>query len=119
MLGEPNKEALDRLPRLYETETKDTEKTVFHLHFFIGECDWWVAEFDSEDLFFGFVCLGDLLNAEWGYFRLSELRETRVVTDLRDAKTGDVLGKVPVEVEFDAFWRPKAFGEVREEKGFL
>lgn len=119
MIGEPSREALDRLPRLYQTEAVPIEETVIHLHFFIGACDWWAAEFDGEDLFFGFVCLGDPINAEWGYFRLSELRDTRVVTELRDGRTGEVLGKVPVEVEFDAFWRPRPFGEVREEKGFL
>jgi hypothetical protein len=44
------------------------------MHFFLGACDWYAAEFDGDDTFFGFAILnGDYFNAEWGYFSLSEL----------------------------------------------
>jgi hypothetical protein len=38
-----------------------------------------VAEYDGDDVFFGFVVLnGDTDNAEWGYFSFSELKALRV-----------------------------------------
>ncbi len=51
-----------------------------HMHFFLGGCDWYVAEYDKESQnFFGFVILNnDYLNAEWGYFNFSELCELKV-----------------------------------------
>ena len=67
MFNHPTTEQLDKIPRLYQTEhTSLMDKTIW-LHFFIGGCDWYIAEYDGEDLFFGFAILnGDLINAEWG-----------------------------------------------------
>ena len=74
MWNTPSPQRLDRIPRLYETESVSSQDKLIHLHFFIGGCDWFVAEFDSEDTFWGFVILnGDCRNAEWGYFSLAEL----------------------------------------------
>ena len=70
MLNEPPKAVLDKLPRLYQTEKAEIEETILQIHFFIGACDFYAAEFDGEDLFFGFVSLGDPINAEFGYFEL-------------------------------------------------
>jgi hypothetical protein len=79
MWNEPSKERLDRIPRLYETENVPLPDKLIHLHFFIGGCDWFVAEYDGEDLFFGYAVLnGDYDNAEWGYVSLSELKAVRV-----------------------------------------
>ena len=113
MTSEPPQALLDQLPRLYQTEKTEIEETIIRAHFFIGACDWWVAEFDGEDLFFGYVNLGDPINAEWGYFKLSALRATQIMADLRDAKTGQVLGKIPVEVEWDQYWKTKAFKDIK------
>ena len=76
-----------------------TEK-VIHLHFFIGSCDWYVAEISHKnwDLMFGYANLGDSYNAEWGYVSLSELKSL---------KTG------PVEVDFDHYWIPTAFKNIK------
>ena len=30
-----------------------------YLHFFIGGCDWYVAEYDGDDLFWGYVILNN------------------------------------------------------------
>lgn len=79
MWNEPSQERLDAIPRLYDTENIPTETKLIHLHFFIGGCDWYVAEFDGDDLFFGYAILNsDYRNAEWGYFSLSELRGIRL-----------------------------------------
>jgi hypothetical protein len=75
----PTKETLDKIPRLYETENIPLQEKLIHLHFFIGGCDWCIAEFDGEDIFWGFVILNDdFVNAEWGYVSFNELREIKI-----------------------------------------
>ena len=47
------------------------EKTIY-MHFFIGSSDWYIAEFDGDDIFFGYEILGgDEQNAEWGVCLIS------------------------------------------------
>ena len=69
MWNEPTKEQLAKIPRLYETEGVPLKEKQIYLHFFIGACDWYVAEYDEEEnLFWGYAILnGDLEMAEWGY----------------------------------------------------
>jgi hypothetical protein len=45
-----------------------------HAHYFVGGCDWYVAELDPEtgDAF-GYADLG---HGEWGYFNLVEMERT-------------------------------------------
>ncbi len=75
----PSKERLDRIPRLYETENIPLRDKLIHLHFFIGGCDWYVAEYDGDDLFFGYAILNDDHDcAEWGYISFRELKEVRI-----------------------------------------
>ncbi len=90
MLNPPPPEILARLPRLYATEDVLCPEKVIHLHFFIGACDWYVAEFDGEDIFFGFANLGDPINAEWGYFKLSDLAGTEVMAPVVNAETQEL-----------------------------
>jgi hypothetical protein len=79
MWNEPSQSRLDAVPRLYETENIPLKNKLIHLHFFIGGCDWYVAEFDGEDTFFGYSILNlDYPNAEWGYFSLAELKSLSV-----------------------------------------
>lgn len=95
MWNEPTKEQLDRIPRLYATEDRSPEAKSIHLHFFIGGCDWYVAEYDGDDIFFGFAILNcDYQNAEWGYFSLDELRS---------------LSIAGIEVDNDIHWYPRPF----------
>jgi len=75
MWNEPTKERLKRIPKLYETERINLKDKLIHLHFFIGGCDWYVAEFDGIDMFWGYAILNnDFDMAEWGHFSLKELR---------------------------------------------
>jgi hypothetical protein len=75
----PIQEELDRIPRLYQTEDIPLKDKLIHLHFFIGSCNWFIAEYDGEDLFWGYACLnGDHLNAEWGYISFIELKDVKV-----------------------------------------
>ena len=79
MWNTPNKERLAGLPKLYETEHVPLKEKLIHLHFFIGGCDWYIAEFDGKDLFFGFAILNnDYQMAEWGYFSFRELKSINV-----------------------------------------
>jgi hypothetical protein len=78
MWNEPTPEKLAKLPRLYETEKAPLKDKPIYLHFFIGRCDWFIAEYDGEDLFFGYAILGDSRFGEWGYISFKELKQIRV-----------------------------------------
>jgi Protein of unknown function (DUF2958) len=98
MKNEPTKEMLNEIPNLYETDDIQLEDKIIHLHFFLGGCDWYVAEFDGEDTFFGFVVLNDDLEmAEWGYISFGEI------------KAIDVYG---LQVEYDTHWQIRKASEI-------
>ena len=80
MWNAPSKKQLAKLPKLYETESVPLKDKIIHLHFFIGGCDWYIAEFDTDDnMFFGCSILNqDYQNAEWGYISFSELKSIKV-----------------------------------------
>jgi hypothetical protein len=79
MWNVPSKERLGKIPKLYETEDIPLADKLIYLHFFIGGCDWYIAEYDGEDLFWGYAILNnDHLNAEWGYISFQELRDIKV-----------------------------------------
>ncbi|MCA9401825.1 MAG: DUF2958 domain-containing protein [Candidatus Omnitrophica bacterium] len=79
MWNKPTTEDLRNLPPLYATEDTPLKEKVIHMHFFLGGCDWYAAEYDpDQELFFGFVILNnDYEMAEWGYFSLPELAEIK------------------------------------------
>jgi hypothetical protein len=100
MWNAPTKERLARIPRLYETEKIPLEDKLIHLHFFIGGCDWYVAEYDGEDLFWGYAILNnDLWNAEWGYVSFSELREISI-------------NGIEIDCELEEFWNVRKASEI-------
>lgn len=91
MWNEPSREILQNLPTLYQTENISLKDKLIHLHFFIFSSDWFIAEFDGEDLFWGFTILNnDLLNAEWGY------------TSFRDLKKIEFKG---YQIDCDIYWK--------------
>jgi hypothetical protein len=120
MLNQPPKEILNQLPQLYANEQLQTpiEDTIIHAHFFCASADWWVAEYDGEDIFWGFANLGDDDCAEWGYASFSELRSIgeSVSVPIKDANTGRLIGRMPLMVEFDEYWTPKPFHEINWSK---
>jgi len=59
MWNPPSLDLLNQVPRLYATEHIAAKEKLIYLHFFIGGCDWYVAEYDGDNLFFGFVILND------------------------------------------------------------
>jgi hypothetical protein len=99
----PTQEELATLPRLYATEGVPAKDKPIYLHFFLSACDWYAAEFDGEDTFFGFAILNsDHQNSEWGYFSLQELAAIKVSGWL--------------EVDRDLGWQVRPAGLVPEIK---
>lgn len=86
------------LPALYSQE--NTPDPIIHLKFFTPDSNWtWLvtegnAEDDDDYRFFGYV-IG--IEAEWGYFLLSELRSAR--------------GPLGLPIERDLYFEPKPFSE--------
>lgn len=74
----PTPERLAKIPRLYETEKIPLDEKLIYMHFFVIGCDWFVAEYDGEDLFFGYAILWDHRYAEWGYFDFQELKDIKI-----------------------------------------
>lgn len=84
-----------QLPTLYSTEDIPLGDKVLVCKFFTPDAQWtWFAcEFDGDELFFGYV-IG--LEAEWGYFSLSELESIR--------------GPLGLPIERDLNFRPQSIG---------
>ena len=92
MWSTPTKRELAQIPRLYETENIPLKDKIIHMHFFIGGCDWYIAEYDGDDLFWGYAILNDdTENAEWGYISFKELIDLNVCG---------------IEVDRDLYWKP-------------
>jgi len=67
---------MQRIPPLYATEKVELADKQRHAQYFVGACDWYVAEQDPvTGDGFGYVDLG---HGEWGYFNLVEMERTVV-----------------------------------------
>ena len=79
MWNEPTVEQLSKIPKLYQTENVPPKDKPIHLHLFIGGCDWFISEYDGEDLFFGYAILNNATEmGEWGYISLAELKSIKI-----------------------------------------
>jgi hypothetical protein len=111
MWNEPTKTRLNRIPKLYQTENTPLKDKMIHLHFFIGGCDWYIAEYDGEDVFWGFAILNsDFQNAEWGYISFGELKSIKID------------GWLEIDCELEEFWHVKRaieVGKIRVANGWL
>jgi len=119
MFNEPTDTELAKVPRLYETENVPAKDKIIWMHFFLGNSDWFIAEFDGDDTFFGFACLNGWTDlAEWGYISYKELKELKVKQPI------GIDGQrmlIPLEVDRDLNWMPrKAFNVslIRECQGW-
>jgi len=101
MWNEPKQDRLAKIPRLYETEDVSLREKLVHLHFFIGSCDWYISEYDGDDLFFGYAILNnDLEMAEWGYISFRELKEIKI------------NGWLEVDCELQEHWRVRKASDI-------
>ena len=74
---------LDRLlalniPKLYATENQKDPVMVVRFTHPMSTWEWYISEFDGEELMFGFVCGHE---GELGYVSLAELMENNCVFD--------------------------------------
>ena len=99
MWNKPDPRDLSRIPKLYDTENTPWEEKIIYEHYFLGGCDWYVAEYDPmERIYFGYSILNsDHDNAEWGYFAHNELSYIQVRG---------------MEVDRDLHWEPKKAGSI-------
>ena len=98
MWNTPKAARLAKIPALGTTQDTPAKDKIIHLHFFMGGCDWYIAEFDGDDLFWGFTVLnGDLQMAEWGY------------SSFYDLQSINIKG---LQVDCDLHWTPKPANEV-------
>jgi len=103
MWNEPSKERLTKIPKLYETENVPLADKLIYLHFFIGGSDWYIAEYDGEDLFWGNAILNnDHINAEWGYISFSELKEIKID------------GWLEIDCELEEHWKVRKASEIKK-----
>jgi hypothetical protein len=99
----PTKQRLAKIPPLYKTEDIPLCEKMIYLHFFLGGCDWYIAEYDGKDTFFGFAILNnDLQMAEWGYISFSELKSIKV------------RGWIEVDCELHEFWKVRKACEIEK-----
>lgn len=100
MWNVPTKERLEQIPRLYETESVSLQEKIIHLYFFFAGSDWYIAEFDGHDLFWGYAILnGDYQMAEWGYISFKELRELSI-------------NGIEIDCELAEYWKPRKASEI-------
>ena len=101
MWNKPTIEELEKIPVFYSTEEIPAKEKIIQVHFFLGGCDWYAAEYDKKDeSFFGFAILNDdYENAEWGYFSMQELCEVKVKF---------------IEVDRDIYFAPKKAIEIEK-----
>lgn len=100
MWNEPAKERLSKIPKLYETEDVPLQEKLICLHFFIGGCDWYIAEFDGQDMFWGYAILNnDFDMAEWGYVSFKELKEINI-------------NGIEIDCELEEIWQVKKTIEI-------
>lgn len=89
---------VDQMPVTYGQDGKGAE-AIAYLHYFIGDCDWYVTEKDVDTdgegqiQAFGYANLGDDQNAELGYLNLQEILEAGA--------------------ELDLYFTPKTLGELK------
>jgi len=99
MWAKPTKKDFQNFPKLYSTENVRLKDKLIVGHFFVGPADWYVVEYDPiEKMFFGYVNLGNIEMAEWGYFSFTELESLKVNGML--------------EVDYDKHWTVKKASEI-------
>jgi Protein of unknown function (DUF2958) len=95
-------ELREALPALYAQE--NVADPIGHIKFFTPDSDWtWYvmegSEQDGDFVFFGYVCG---FENEFGYFRLSELQESR--------------GPLGLAIERDLYFEPTPLSKLRQDR---
>ena len=100
----PSKKRLAKIPKLHATEEIPLKEKKIFLHFFLSSCDWYIAEYDRNDLFFGHAILNmDVENAEWSYISFSELKAIGI-------------NGIEIDCELLEHWQTKPVSEISKIK---
>ena len=105
---------LAAIPALYATENVATDEKLIYLHYFVRDCDWWIAELNPvTGLAFGYACLhADATNAEWGYIDLTELEGLYQPAHVQTDRNGRPARLLPhLIVERDLHWSVRPAGQ--------
>lgn len=89
------KNIIEQIPGPYGQDGVPAYDKIVYLHYFYGNCDWYITERDEWGIqyqMFGYANLGDDEMAEWGYVGVPELEGSRV--------------------ELDLFWKPCRFCDI-------
>jgi hypothetical protein len=98
MWNTPSEKQLSSIPMLYATDSITTAEKNIYIHLFLGNCDWFIAEYDGKDLFYGFAILnGDYEMGEWGYISFSELTAIKIGY---------------AEIEHDLYWKVRRVSDI-------
>ncbi|MGB6012972.1 MAG: hypothetical protein WBI57_17060 [Desulfobacterales bacterium] len=100
MWNVPSKKRLAKIPGLYETEHIPLQEKLIYLYFFIGNCSWFIAEHDGDDLFWGFAHLGDDVCAEWGMISFKEMKDIKI------------KGFLEIDCELEEHWKVRPAKEI-------
>jgi hypothetical protein len=101
MWNTPTEKDLAKIPNLYESENISMKDKLIHLHFFIMGSDWYIAEYNGKDLFWGFVILNeDYEMAEWGFISFAEMKE--------------IIVEPGIEIECELGWQIKKACEIEK-----
>lgn len=103
MINEPTKVELAVIPKFHTTEEQPSEEQVAYMHFFVGECDWYITEWDAIDqMFYGCYFLrGRFEMSEWGHISFIWLKKL-------------LVGKSAVQVNRDTSWRAMKISEIQD-----
>jgi len=73
---------VNETPSLYGQDGKGDEAIVY-LHYFSGSSDWFITELNKKDnMAFGYVVLnGDIMNSEFGYISIDEIKSLDIELD--------------------------------------
>lgn len=87
------------IPALRSTSKLPEEAMTIYAHFFGGDTDMYITEFDGKETAYGYVILeGDTQNAEWGNIHLPEIHKAK-------------RGLFPA-IEMDFHWKVRPFWQV-------
>lgn len=108
----PKLYACDKAYNKYINENKHNRLSVNDFtkvaaHFFYGNSDWYILEWDKEDTMFGYVILnGDVEMSELGYISLSEIRDTNRIEMDFFWDTNTTLAQALYNYNADYFEKP-------------
>jgi len=116
MWNTPSQEQLANIPPLGSQAKVKPEDVMIYLHFFMGDFNWWISEYDGQDTFFGFANLGDPEMAEWGTVSFQDLKDRTHSIPLYSMDStqqqSEKICSVTVEVNCDKYWQPEKFSVV-------